>query len=189
MPAAELRLSNDLRQRRTVVIGAWIVAVALLLAFGVLPQVRQWSAREAQIRSAQLQLESLINTVEGQPQLDSMIRLQEQTLASQPRRVLRSRSRALAASALQSLVQELADASNVTVTRLDVANLESSGDLPITLAANGDIYGLAILLQQIRSARYVVIVDKLTSQNNSALRGAPDVLQITLSLHAPVIVQ
>lgn len=188
MPVAE-RLSDSSRQRQTIVIGAWIVAIALAIVFVALPQIRQWSAREQQIRAAESRLNELASTVRGDPQLDSMIQRQEQTLASQPRRVLRSRSRALAASALQSLVQELADASNVTVTRLDVANLETSGDLPITLAANGDIYGLANLLQQIRSARYVVIVDKLTSQNNSALRGAADVLQITLSLHAPVIVQ
>lgn len=189
MANAERTTSGANRQRQIIIVGAWILFAALLIVFGVMPQARNWTAREHQIRLAQAKLSELGGIVNGQSQLDSLVRAQEQALTLQPRRVLRSRSRALAASALQSLVQELAESSNVTVTRLDVANLESTGDLPITLAANGDIYGLANLLQQIRSARYAVVVDKLTSQNNSALRGAPDVLQITLSLHAPVIVQ
>ncbi|MEO7996721.1 MAG: GspMb/PilO family protein [Gemmatimonadaceae bacterium] len=189
MPGAERPLTGNDRPRQTIIVGAWIVFAALSIVFGVIPQAKRWGAREQQIRIAETKLRELSGVVNGQSQLDSLVRAQEQALTLQPRRVLRSRSRALAASALQSLVQELAEVSNVTVTRLDVANLESSGDLPITLAANGDIYGLANLLQQIRSARYAVVVDKLITQNNSALRGAPDVLQITLSLHAPVIVQ
>lgn len=188
MAAAE-RLSAPSREQRTILIGVTVVAVAVLTVFGIMPRVRSWTTREQQLSAARAKLAELSTVVQGQPQLDAMIQSQQQALALQPRRVLRARSRALAASALQSLVQELADASNVTVTRLDVANLESTGDLPITLAANGDIYGLASLLQQLRSAHYAVVVDKLTSQNNSALRGAPDVLQITLSLHAPVIVE
>lgn len=189
MPAAERFMADSSGQRRTIMIGAWVVVIALIITFVAVPQFRNWRMREEQIDVAELRLRELVNTVERQPQLDSLIQQRERSLATEPRRVLRSHSRALAASALQSLVQELAESSNVTVTRLDVANLESSGDLPIALAANGDVYGLANLLQQIRSSRFVVIIDKLTAQNNSALRGAPDVLQITLSLHAPVIVQ
>ena len=166
----------------------WLVLLALL-AVVLIPRVREWRARETRIAAAQTQLQLLSDVVNNQPRLDSIVQLHEAALAVQPQRVLRSRSRALAASALQSLVQEMAESSNVTVTRLDVANTVNTGDLPITLSANGDIFGLAELLRQIRSARYVVVVDKLQAQNNSALRGAPDVLQIALSLHAPVIVQ
>lgn len=169
-------------------VGAPLV-VLVLVVLAVIPFARGWRAREARIDAAQTQLAEIAGVVRGQGTLDSLATQRERELALRPQRVLRSRTRALAASALQSLVQEMADASNVTVTRLDVANVENRGDLPITLSANGDIFGLAELLRQIRAARYTVVVDKLQTQNNSALRGAPDVLQISLSLHAPVIVQ
>lgn len=174
--------------RRSLTGVVWLV-VLVALAVALAPRVRAWRAREARMDTAHQQLLELASVVQHQAALDSLVQQHESALALSPQRVLRSRSRALAASALQSLVQEMAEASNVTVTRLDVANSVSSGDVPITLTANGDIFGLAELLRQVRAARYTVVVDKLQTQNNSALRGAPDVLQIALSLHAPVIVQ
>lgn len=164
------------------------MGVIVLAAVALTPTFRAWRVRESRIAAARAELRELAGVVNSGPAIDSAIALNESQLARLPQRVLQSRSRALAASALQSLVQEIAEASNVTVTRLDVANSADTGDVPITLTANGDIYGLAELLRQLRSARYAVLVDKLQAQNNSALRGAPDVLQIALSLHAPVIV-
>lgn len=163
--------------------------MVLLSAMAVLPTARRWNARERQIETAQVELQRLANVVTGAARNDSLARAYDSALATQPRRVLRARSRALAASALQSLVAELAEISNVTVTRLDVASVADSGDVPITLAANGDIFGLADLLRQLRVAKIAIAVDKLQVQNNSALRGAPDVLQLVLTLHAPVIVE
>ena len=166
----------------------WFFVLAVLI-IATVPQVRRWREREVRIAAAQAEAQQLASVVHNQAAIDSLIVREEAALSLRPQRVLRARSRALAASALQSMVQEMAEASNVTVTRLDVANTVSSGDLPITLSANGDVFGLAELLRQLRAARYTVLVDKLQAQNNSALRGAPDVLQIALSLHAPVIVQ
>ncbi len=189
LPAAEPASLSKAVGRRSPLTGVVLLAVVALLAVVIAPRVREWRARETQIAAAQHQLVELASVVGNQAKLDSLIQQHEAELSLRSQRVLRSRSRALAASALQSLVQALAEASNVTVTRLDVANSVGDGDLPITLSANGDIFGLAELLRQIRRAQYVVLVDKLQVQNNSALRGAPDVLQIALSLHAPVIVQ
>jgi hypothetical protein len=180
----------DERQWRTIRLGAWTVAVALAIAFVIVPFGRTWVARERAIDAAEARLGQLAGVVNGRARTDSAATAIEAQLAAQPTRVLHARSRALAASALQSLVQELADVSNVTVTRLDVANADTgAGDLPITLSANGDIYGLAALLQQFRHARQVLVVDKLSVQVNSALRGAPDVLQSTITLHAPVVIE
>ena len=189
MPSAERGTTAQAPTRPRSYDGVvWLVVVAIVV-IALVPKVREWRVREARIAAAQAQLQELSNVVQSRAALDLLIQRSESELALGAQRVLRSRSRALAASALQSLVQEMAEASNVTVTRLDVANTVNSGDLPITLSANGDIFGLAELLRQIRAARYTVVVDKLQAQNNSALRGAPDVLQIALSLHAPVIVQ
>ena len=166
-----------------------LLAAVALIVVALVPRVREWRAREARIAAAQQQLAALANAVANQAALDSIVQEHEADLSRGAQRVLRSRSRPLAASALQSLVQELAESSNVTVGRLDVANLVGDGDVPIAFSANGDIFGLAELLRRLRGAPYLLIVDKLQVQNNSALRGAPDVLQIALSLHAPVIVQ
>ena len=80
-----------------------------------------------------------------------------------------------------------------------VLNAESDGDksgaigdiplLPATIAAYGDIFGLAEFLHKLSSGPRVVRVERIAIQQNSALRGAPDVLQITVTLAAPVIVQ
>jgi hypothetical protein len=35
----------------------------------------------------------------------------------------------------------------------------------------------------------VVVVEKLSVTQNSALRGAPDVLQVTLAVRAPVVLE
>ena len=86
--------------------------------------------------------------------------------------------------------KDMADRANMTVTRLDVA--ESGGNtasLPFTFSANGDVYGVSSLLDMIRHSPRVMIVDKLRIQVNPALRGAPDVLQITLTMHAPALEQ
>ena len=189
MPGADrVSIAQATARPRSYAGVVWLVVLTLLM-IALVPQAREWRTRETRITAAQGQLQKLANIVQNQTALDSIIQQHERELERRPQRVLRARSRALAASALQSMVQEMAEASNVTVTRLDVANSINSGDLPITLSANGDIFGLAELLRQFRAARYTVVIDKLQAQNNSALRGAPDVLQIALSLHAPVIVQ
>lgn len=166
-----------------------VAGMALLAIVTVRPAAKRWNAREQQIEAAQVELQRLSNVVTGAAHNDSLGRAYDSALATQPRRVLRARSRALASSALQSLVAELSEMSNLTVTRLDVASVADSGNVPISLAANGDIFGLADLLHQLRVARIAIVVDKLQVQNNSALRGAPDVLQLVLTLHAPVIVE
>jgi hypothetical protein len=175
--------------RRLVPALLGVVALYFLAMFVGRPVLMHWREVDAPLQASQLQVAQVQALIQNHSAIDSAVQRHEQELARQSQRVLRARSRSLAASALQSLVLELAESSNVTITRLDVAQPDSTGDLPFDLSANGDIYGLADLLQRIRTARFVMVVRKLQVQNNSALRGAPDVLQIALSLQAPVIVQ
>lgn len=177
------------RERRSPFIALAVLLLVVVAAVLVGPRIARWRERESQLDLARERVAESLLVVSNQSHADSTTQRLEQQLAQLPQRVLRARSRSLAASALQSLVLELAESSNVTITRLDVAALESSGDLPFELSANGDIYGLADLLQRVRTSRFIVAVKKMQVQNNSALRGAPDVLQFTLSLAAPVIVE
>lgn len=204
--------------RSPLQVAGWLAVLALVAWFGAVPFAKAWHAREQQIASARTRLAQLSAVVNNRAAVDQQASATEALLESRPTRVLHARSEALAASALQSLVQEMADAGNLSVTRLDVTRLDartadvsvpnparstgvrSSADtgsttavrasnLPVTISANGDIVGVASLLQHIRSGRQLLVVDKLSLQVNSALRGAPDVLQLTMTLHAPVIVQ
>jgi hypothetical protein len=51
------------------------------------------------------------------------------------------------------------------------------------------VEGLAQLLAQLATGPRPVQVDRLVVQRNPALRGAPDVLQWTVSVRAPVVMR
>ena len=197
------------RERRTLLVGAAVVAMALIIAYAIVPFALQWRQREAELEGARLRLRELSALVANAPALDSSARAVERSIESGGRRVFRARSMTLAASALQSFLQDASDASNLVVTRLDVAaegaaegsSIQSPGgvadsistfgvtSIPATLSAHCDIAGLARLLAQFASGPRVVHVERMTVQQNSALRGAPDMLQITLSVRAPVVIE
>ena len=172
-----------------ITISIAILALGLIGVFVAKPFISDWRAREAKIEIAERQLRELAQAQADFQVITAEVHEMQDAFSQRFQRVLRAKSRTLAASALQSMVQEMADVSQVTVTRLDVANVGGASDIPLTLSANGDIYGLADLLRGFRNGRYIVDVDKLQVEVNSALRGAPDVLQMTLSLRAPVIVE
>ncbi len=198
---------TQLRERRVIVGGVIVVIVALLAAYVVRPVARQWSDREHEITQSRARVDSLAGLAAAQSSLETAASRAESDLAGRGTRVFHARSLTLAASALQTLVQNAADASHLVVSRLDVApnvgtrtlaagaaqmadsSSASSPSLPATLAAYGDIVGLAALLDNLARSPRVVRIDKLTVQQNSALRGAPDMLQITITLHAPVVIE
>jgi hypothetical protein len=51
------------------------------------------------------------------------------------------------------------------------------------------VEGLALLLAQLGEGPRPVRVERVTVQRNPALRGAPDVLQWTLVVRAPVVLR
>jgi hypothetical protein len=210
MPAANperarASASRGDREQRVVFGGAAIVIVALLLTYAVLPFVRHWRAQETRIESARARVAYLSALRDRAPALERDASAVERTLAGQSRRTMHARSTTLGASALQSLLQDAADASHLVVTRLEVAadvtgtTVAPSGEtptaavgtmqIPATLAAYGDIAGVAALLDVLATGPRVVAVDRLTMQRNAALLGAPDVVQVTLSVRAPVLPQ
>lgn len=200
------------RERRTVLWGAAIVLLSLLVTFVALPFARRWALREVELEGTRARATELATLAGSARALDSAAVAEERSLAAGGRRVIRARSRALAASALQSFLQDASDASRLVVTRLDVAAADASGDadagsdplagsgpgmagtspaifIPATLSAHCDITGLADLLAQFANGPRVVQVERMTVQSTSALRGAPDMLQVTLTLRAPVIIE
>lgn len=178
------------REQRVVVTGALIVIVAVLVTYAVLPFARRWQTREAEIDSVSARVSYLSSLVDRTSNLQSLADTRERALATEPRRVLHARSNTLAASALQTWLQEAADASRVVVTRLDVTpdTLATNG-VPATLSAYGDIHGVAALLDVVQSGPRVMRLERLSVQRNAALIGAADVVQVTLQVRAPVLPQ
>ncbi len=221
--------SRALRERRVMTAGALVVVGALVLTYGALPFARQWSRREASIDAAASRVQYLEQLVSRTDALESTASAAERSLSLSIRRVLHARSSTLAASAVQTLLQEAADASGLVVTRLDVSPDDSlaipddaplaatvtdgatTGDLtggltgaaseaartpavnavsiPATLSAYGDITGVTHLLGVLATGPRVVHVDRVALVRNSALLGAADVVQVTMTVRVPVVPQ
>ncbi len=233
MPYASARVTAaQQRERRVVAGGVLIVVVALAVTWIGLPFAREWSRREAAIAALRIDADSLAGLVAARASIEARATSEEAALSASGRRVFHARSLTLAASALQSLLTDAADASHWVVTRLDVAqgddqtagrSAEQPGDgaddesgdgsvdasvdgrtsdatsaprstprtrsLPATLVGYCDVIGLAALLDQLARAPRVVHVERMSVQQNSALRGAADMLQVTLTLRAPVVIE
>ena len=192
------------RERRFIQYGLGIVVLAVVASYLVIPAVRRWQIREIELQTSRAQLKTLSELSQHAGSLDSAASAAERVLDMNERRIIRARSATLASSELQSLLQGAADASALVVTRLDVVSPTDANTLegqdyagksagmttiPATLAAYGDIFGLSEFLLKISNGPRQVRVEKMTVQQNSALRGAPDVLQFTVTLSAPAIVQ
>ncbi len=176
------------RERRTVVWGAGIVLAATLIVRGLLPFVQSWQAREDRLTAVLARTAQLQALAAQTPQLTQAATIAERELAGAPRRVLHARSAALAASSLQSLLQEASDGAGLAVNRVEVS---PDGDAVVvgTLSVVGDIHGLAALLGTLERGPRVVQIERLSITQNTALRGAPDVLQVTLGVRAPVVLE
>lgn len=178
------------RERRVVIGGIAVLALSLLVTYGLLPAVTRWRTRDMQLERVRSQVAHLRSIQQHAAELEAAATTREGQLASGVRRVIHARSSALGASALQALLQGAADASGLVVERMDVGpDLTPEGDLTATMSMYGDVHGLAAVLAQLASAPRVTAVEQLTVQINPALRGAPDVLRVTLGVRAPMVLE
>jgi hypothetical protein len=177
------------RERVVVITGAVVVVAAVLLARVLLPGARAWQARDAQLDAARTRAGALQGLVSATASLETGAAARERALSTQPRRLVQARSVGLAANAVQALLQEAADGAGLLVNRVDVdAEPDSTGAITATLNAYGDVHGLAELLRLLGSGPRAAVVQRLTVQQNSALRGAPDVIQVSIGVRAPVLI-
>ena len=172
------------RERRTVALGVLVSVVALTVAYGALPFVRRWRAREEVIASQMDRLARLRGLIAGEEALRAAVRDRAAALEGGPQRLLAGRTPALAAAALQSELQRYADESQVMVSRLDVAGAPVTGGslprLPATMSAVGDVHGIVDLLDRVQRGPLALEITELTVRPNPALRG--DLIQITIAL-------
>jgi len=179
-----LRLSA--REKRTIGLGIGVSAIAVLLVLAVLPFGRHWQAREDLISAEIDRLARLRGLVAAEATLEQAVSMRANAMETGPR-LLDDRTAALAASSLQSMLQDVATQSRVVISRLDVAGApETDGALlptiPATVSAIGDIYGITEMLTLIQHAPRLLEVLELTVRPNPALKG--ELLQMTVRLRA-----
>jgi hypothetical protein len=179
------------RERRTIALGATVVAVAAIVVLVVLPLGRRWSERESLIDATRQHLARVTSIVGHETKLAEETRAVEGRLGASGTRLVRARTLPLAASAIQSLVRDYAQASVVTVTRLDAAGAAIAGSggvaLPATIAAQGDIYGIADFLRRLQHGPWMLELTDFSIAPNPVLRG--NVLQVSIGLRAPVALE
>ncbi|MFY7921690.1 MAG: GspMb/PilO family protein, partial [Gemmatimonas sp.] len=183
------RFVEQQREQRVIVGALVVLAVSLLLVYGVMPVVRLASARERQIDATRARAALLGGYAAAAPRLEQAAAQDEAWLATATRRVLHATSEPIAASALQSLMQDAAEGAGMAVNRVEVSPETDSASTGGTVAqlrgsisAYGDIHGVSALLRTLEAGPRVVVVERFSVQQNSALRGAPDVLQVTIGV-------
>ncbi len=180
------------RERRTIATAIVVLAAGLIGSRVVVPVVREWNDREAQIDLVHDRLARLNGLALYQ---DSLVLAADQSMSVPlPRRILRGRTPALAASELQGMLQEYARLSRVSISRLDVASSSENEEttaatpfIPASISATTDIYGLADLLSRIETGELALDVSELSVAPNAALRG--ELLQIALVVRAPLLLE
>ena len=178
------------RERRTLLIAALVAFSALIVGFVVLPFARRWSERETLIAAEVDRLARLRGLLANREKMMQAVNARGGTLETGPQRLLSGRTPALAASVLQSTLQDFANRSRVTVSRLDVAGApeRDQGELPMipaTVSAIGDIYGVTELLSHIQQGPLLLEITELTVRPNPALKG--ELLQMTVTLRGAYV--
>lgn len=184
--------SLDPRERRAIVLGATVVGLAALFMVVIVPQVGRWRAREAAIEQLRVRVAQVRGLIENESTLLAQADSIDAQVAAAPVQLLRARSSALAASAIQSLVRDVAMASQVSIDRLDVAGEPDTTRgativVPASVTAWGDIYGVAEYLRRLQHGRHVMELDDLSLAPNPTRRG--NLLQVSLTLRVPVALE
>jgi type II secretory pathway component PulM len=191
LPSATGRVLEP-RERRTITAAATVVAVAAFTVLVAMPVSARWTAREQVIGALRDRASRLAGLLGHEVPLRARADSLERALEAGGPRLVQARTPALAASAVQSLLQDAARASQVAVSRLDVAGepvtAGASGiAVPAVLSATGDIYGVADYLRRLQHGPQFLEIRELTISPNPTLRG--NLLQFTLTVRVPIALE
>lgn len=177
------------RERSFVLAGAAVAALALAVAFLVLPAADRWTAREAELaayRGRHARLQALASSEDG---LRRMLAERRREQAGTMGLLLAGATPALAASNLQALLQRYAEESLVQLNRVDVAGQPRADRpglvaVPVVLQGQGDIHGLVDFLYRLQHGqRLLVIEDMAINTRTSYLREEEQTLMWSLRAH------
>ena len=169
------------RERRVGLGGALVSASALLVVLVGLPLAQHWAAREATYTATREQWLRLTLLVANTDRLRRALDERQRAHAADEIRLVTGATPALAASALQGLLQRYADESSVQLNRVDVASQPRPGQhgllsIPVQLQCLGDIYGLVDFLSRLEHGEKLLALDELSvnaSLNAGFAMGVP----------------
>jgi hypothetical protein len=189
------------RERRVVAGGAIVSAAMLLSVWLVLPFAQHWRTREARLAAARERWERVATLVANTGRLRQTLDSARRASAADQGQIVVSATPALAASAIQDVLQRDATQSSVQLERVDAAG-EPHADkpgllaIPVQVQARGDLYGLASFLARIEYGSPLLVADELTINagldegegdgarlTSSATAGARQMLTWTRRLH------
>jgi type II secretion system (T2SS) protein M len=177
------RLSR--RERRLIAAAAAVSALAILTAWVVLPLVRRWQDREVAIAARATQLGQLRTVIARESSTRRDLLAKKRARVALRQRLLMGATPALAASDVQGLLQGYADASRISLDRVDVVAEPDSAKgedllaIPVRLAGQGDIYGLVELLTHLQYGGKLLVIDELRVTRGDE----SNLLDLSLSLH------
>ena len=154
------------RERRVVIGGAIVSAVTLALAGIALPFADHWSARETTYAASREQWVRLSTLAASTDRLKRALDLERVAFATDEDRLVTGDTPALAASALQGVVQQYAAQSAVQLQRVDVAG-EPKQDkpgllaIPVELSGNSSVAALVDFLSRLEHGNKLLVLDEV----------------------------
>src|SRR2546422_6777538 len=172
------RLNLNTRERRVVVGGALVSATALLIVLLGLPFAHHWAVREAAYTTSREQWLRLAALAANTDRLRRALDEQKSAYAADEARLVTGATPALAASALQGLLQRYADESSVQLNRVDVASQPRPDQpgllaIPVQLQCQGDVYGLVDFLSRLAGGEKLLPLDELSLNAPFTMGPAP----------------
>jgi len=182
------------RERRAVIGGAVFCALLLLTVWVVLPFGQHWISRESRMEAMHQRWARLASLVVNADRASRALDAARQTTAVNEDRLVEAPTPALAASALQEVLQHDASQSAVQLQRVDAAG-ESHADksgllaIPVQFQARGDVYGLVDFLTRLERGGPLLVIDELTvddeaeADDDAATSSSQATLSWTVRLH------
>lgn len=167
--------------------GAGAAVVIVVVALVAIPAARRWGERRDEVYANRERVRRYERLVASEHTLGTRLAQRRSELAALG--VAEGVTPAVAASNVQSLLQNYVRASGATLDRVDVVGEAKVGDdgvagIPVQLTAHGDIHGLVSLLRQIEEGGELLLVDELTISKGAIREDAVEPLSFTLRLRA-----
>lgn len=180
-----------------VIGGAIVSAVALVVVGLILPIADHWTSRESAYAADRAQWVKLSALAASTDRLQRALDAQTMALAVEENRLVEGTTPALAASALQGMLQQYAVGSAIQLQRVDAAGEPKAAkpgllEIPVQMSGTASVAGLVDFLSKLERGNKLLIVDELAINAGFDIPGASiadvgggqtQALQWTLRVH------
>jgi len=177
------------RERRVVMGGAIVSALALVTMGVIVPIADHWTSRESSYAASRSQWVKLSVLAANTDRLQRALDEQKVSLAAQESRLVEGTTPALAASTLQSMLQQYAQASAIQLQRVDAAGEPKAAkpgllEIPVQLSGTASMPALVDFLSRLEHGDKLLVIDELAINAGFDNPEAPSQsLQWSLRLH------